>query len=70
MALAEKKYRIRATLKTGKYQVNEGASLENLKKKAAELEKKGAYGYIEHTVNHRVMFNFGKSEVSHASSAS
>jgi hypothetical protein len=66
---APSSYRIRATLKNGKYQVNEGASLERLKKKATELEKKGAYGYIEHTQNHRVMHHFGQpaAEVSRAS---
>lgn len=63
------KYRLRATLKTGRYHVVEGKSLENLKKKGRQLENEGAYGYIEHALNSRVMFNFGKSEVSHASSA-
>jgi hypothetical protein len=60
------KYRLRATLKTGRYHVVEGKSLENLKKKGRQLENEGAYGYVEHMDNHRVMFGFGQQETQHA----
>jgi hypothetical protein len=62
-------YRLRATLKTGRYHVVEGKSLENLKKKGTQLANEGAYGYIEHVDNHRVMFQFGKQEAGHAQAA-
>lgn len=62
-------YRLRATLKTGRYHVVEGKSLENLKKKGRQLANEGAYGYVETTTG-RVMFNFGfGSGVSHANAS-
>jgi hypothetical protein len=58
----KQKYRLRATLKTGRYHVAEGKSLENLKKKGRQLENEGAIGYVEHMGNNRVMFQFGTLE--------